>query len=475
MKRELRVDFAVVGAGSAGLSFAAGAAQLGTSVVLFEQGEMGGDCLNTGCVPSKALIAAARAAQDVRDAARYGVRAAEPEIDFAAAMAHVHRAITAIAPHDSQARFESLGVTVVREHAAFTGPRTLESESVRVHARRIVLATGSRPVAPPIDGLDQTPFHTHETVFGLTERPRRLLILGGGPIGCELGQAFRRLGSEVVIVEATEPLGKEDPDLTEVVLERLRAEGVEVRTGAAVVSARRTTGGAALNLFGGAALEGTHLLVAAGRAPNVEHLNLEAAGIAYDARGVTVDGSLRTTNRAVYAAGDVTGRPAYTHAAGAHAALLVRKLLFPPFALRADVDALVIPRVTYTDPPLAAVGLTEAEARGRHGEAVKITTLPFAKNDRAIAEGRTEGFAKLITGRRGAVLGVGLVGEGADELIHPWVSALAHKLTLRQMSGWVPPYPTRGDVNRALASAYYAPVLFSARTRRLVSLLKHLG
>ena len=472
MRRELQVDFAVVGAGSAGLSFAAGAAQLGCSVVLFEQADMGGDCLNTGCVPSKALLAAAHAVHAARAGARLGVTAGEPQVDFPAVMAHVHGAIGTIAPHDSQERFESLGVTVVREHARFTDPRTLESESVRVRFRRAVLATGSRPTAPPIDGLDRTPFHTHETIFGLQELPGHLLILGGGPIGAELGQAFARLGSRVTIVEATEPLGREDPDLKAVVLGSLGADGVEIRTGAAVVSAEPTPGGVALNLFGAGRLEGTHLLVAAGRAPNVEDLGLEAAGIAYDKRGLTVDKSLRTSNRAVYAAGDVTGRPAFTHAAGAHAALLIRKLLF---AQRVDVEKLVVPRVTYTDPPLAAVGLTETQARETLGDGVKVVTAGFGKNDRAITEGDSRGFGKLITDRKGRILGAGLVGAGSDELIAAWVIALAHGLSLRKMAGWIPPYPTRGDVNRALASAYYAPVLFSARTRRLVSLLKRFG
>lgn len=468
-KREIRADFAVVGAGSAGLSFAAGAVQLGQSVVLFEQADMGGDCLNTGCVPSKALIAAAARAKAVRDAARYGISAGEPEVDFAAVMDHVHGAIETIAPHDSQRRFEGLGVQVVREHAVFTGPRTLESDSVRVRFRRAVLASGSRPTAPPIDGLNTIPFHTHETIFGLRERPERLVVLGGGPIGCELGQSFARLGSQVVIVEAGEPLGREDPELTAAALDGLRADGVDVRTGAAVVRAEATPGGARLHLFGGSPIEGTHLLVAAGRAPNVENLGLEAAGIAHDARGVTVDKRLRTTNKAVYAAGDVTGRPAFTHAAGAHASLLIRKLLF---AQPADVEKLVIPRVTYTYPAVAAVGLTEPEARQRHGGGVKAITVHFGRNDRAVTEGETAGFAKLVTDAKGRVLGVGIVGEGADELIAPWVLALSSGVKLRAMAGWVPPYPTRGDVNRALASAYYAPVLFSPRTRRLVSLLK---
>jgi pyruvate/2-oxoglutarate dehydrogenase complex dihydrolipoamide dehydrogenase (E3) component len=277
----------------------------------------------------------------------------------------------------------------------------------------------------------------------------------------------------VTIVEAASLLGREDPALTEAVLEGLLADGVEVVQGAAVVRVEPTAGGATLHLFGGRRIEGTHLLVAAGRAPNVEDLGLEAAGVAYDKRGITVDRSLRTTNPAVYAAGDVTGRPAFTHAAGAHASLLIKKLLF---AQRADVETLVIPRVTYTHP--AGRGRRPDRARGAGGarpRGIKVTTVAFGKNDRAITEGETAGFAKLVTDARGRVLGVGIVGEGADELIAPWILALAHGVKLRSMAGWIPPYPTRGDVNRALASAYYSPVLFSPRTRRLVSLLKRFG
>ena len=474
MKREIRADFAVIGAGSGGLSVAAGAAQLGQKVVLFEKGEMGGDCLNVGCVPSKALLAAAHAAHGVRTAARFGVRADPPQIDFPAVMAHVRRAIDAIAPHDSQARFESLGVTVVRETAGFVDSRTVESASTRVIADRIVVATGSRPAVPPIPGLDATPYLTNESVWDLEVLPRRLLVLGGGPIGVELGQAFRRLGSEVVVVEASEVLAKEDPDLRQVVLDALVAEGLELRTGVSAESAAPTADGVSLTLKGGERLEGSHLLVAAGRTLNLDGLNLEAAGVDHDPkRGIKTDGALRTSNRRVFAVGDVTGRPAFTHAAGAHAALVIRKTLF---AQRADADKLPIPRVTYTDPPLAAVGLSEAEAREQHGDRVRVVTSPFERNDRAQAEGETAGFAKLIADKRGRILGVGLVGAGADELIHPWVLALSHGVGLRKLaSGWVPPYPTRGDINRALGSAWYSPVLFSDRTRRLVSLLKHFG
>lgn len=449
MKRAIRCDLAVIGAGSGGLSVAAGAAQLGLSVVLFERGEMGGDCLNFGCVPSKALIAAARRG-----------------LPFSEAMAHVRRTIEAIAPIDSQERFEGLGVTVIREHARFSGPRTVESDSVSVTARKTVIAAGSRARIPPIPGLEAAAWLTNETVFGLTEQPDHLVILGGGPIGLELGQAFRRLGSKVTVVESHRCLSKEDEDLAAVVLDQARADGVVLREGASVA---RVEPGPALVLEGGERIEGSHLLVATGRAPSTEGLNLEAAGIAYDAHGIRTDKQLRTTNRRVFAVGDITGRPAFTHVAGAHAGLFVRRALF---ASPVNAEAMVVPRVTYTDPELAVVGLTEAEARGR-GE-VKVVTFPFHDNDRAQAEGDVRGFGKLVTDRRGRILGAGIVGANAGDLIQPFVLAMTAGIPLRQLASYLAPYPTRGEVVKRLAGAFYSPMLFSDRTRGLVSLLKRL-
>ena len=470
--RSLKADIAVIGAGSGGLSVAAGAAQLGLKVVLFEKGEMGGDCLNTGCVPSKALIAAAHAAHAVRDAARYGVHAGEPRIDFAAVMAHVRGAIAAIAPHDSQARFEGLGVTVVREHALFTGPQTVESASVRVEARRIVIATGSQARVPAIPGLAGSGFLTNETVFGLTELPRRLLVLGGGPVGLELGQAFRRLGSEVVVVEADRPLGKEDPELVAPVLEQLATDGVEIVAAAKAEAVERTADGIAL-MAGGRRLEGSHLLVAIGREPATEGLGLEAGQVSRGPRGIAVDRQLRSvSNPNVFAVGDAAGRELFTHAAGAHAGLFIRRALF---AQGVDVEKLVIPRVTYTDPEVASVGLSEAEARAEHGDRVKVVTAPFSGNDRAIAEGDTRGFGKLVLDGKGRILGAGMVGRGAGELIQPWVQAMATGRKLRDFAAFVAPYPTRGELNRKLASNYYSPFLFAPLPRFLVSILKRFG
>jgi pyruvate/2-oxoglutarate dehydrogenase complex dihydrolipoamide dehydrogenase (E3) component len=474
VSRTLKVDLVVIGAGSGGLSVAAGASQLGLKVVLFEKGEMGGDCLNYGCVPSKALIAAADKAHQARSPG-LGIGASEPGVDFAAVMAHVHQAIATIAPVDSQERFEGLGVRVIRAAARFVDARTVVGGDVRVKARKIVIATGSRAAVPPIPGLETTPYLTNETIFELAERPRRLIVLGGGPIGVELGQAFRRLGSEVVIVEAADILGREDPEAAEVVLAQLRSDGVELRPGAKVVRVESGADGPVLVVSGPGGetqIAGSHLLIAVGRQPSTGGLDLEKAGIEYDSKGIRTDRSLRSSNRRVYAVGDVAGRGQFTHLAGAHASLFVRRAIF---ALPVDADALAVPRVTYCDPELAAIGLSEAEARKVHGRDVRVETFPFDENDRALAEGDVRGFGKLVTTRKGKVLGVTLVGRHAGDHIHVWSLALASKLKLSALTGMIAPYPTRGEIGKRLAGKWYTPALFSDRTRMLVSLLKRLA
>lgn len=467
----LNADLVVIGAGSGGLSVAAGAAQLGLEVVLFEEAEMGGDCLNSGCVPSKALIAAASAASAMRSAERLGISATGAEVDFAQVMAHVRVTIAAIAPHDSQERFEGLGVKVVRERSRFTGAATVASASVSVEARRVVIATGSRPAVPPIPGLEEAGYLTNETIFDLTELPRKLLVLGGGPIGVELGQAFRRLGSQVTIIDAAAILGREEPDAAELVIEQLRSEGVELLSQTKVLKAER---GPALLVEGAGGrrrIEGSHLLVAVGRTPALDGLDLEAAGIERDAAGIRTDRRLRTTNRRVYCVGDAAGRGQFTHLAGAQAGLVIRNALF---RLPVNADSMVVPRVTYCDPELAAVGLSEADAREKHGDAIRVERFDFAGNDRALTEADPRGFGKLIATRRGKIVGVTLVGRHAGDHIHLWVLAMSAGVGLRQVAGMIAPYPTRGEISKRLAGQFYTPALFSSRTRALVGLLKRL-
>jgi len=473
----LRPDLCVIGAGSAGLTVAAGAAQMGASVVLIERGAMGGDCLNTGCVPSKALLAAARAAQSAREADRFGIRVGEPVVDFGAVMSHVHDVIAGIAPHDSQDRFEGLGVTVIRESASFLGPRTIAAGAHRIRARRFLIATGSRPGVPPIPGLLDGPFLTNETVFALTERPTGLIILGGGPIGCEMAQAFRRLGCPVSLIERDHLLGRDDPEMAAVVRAHLVDEGVDIREGRTASQVAHHKDSVRVNLADATGtaddcVEGSHLLVALGREPVTDGLNLEAADITATKDGITVTDSLMTTNRRVYAIGDVVGGPQFTHVAAHHGALMIRRLLF---RLPVRASAAPVPHVTYTDPELAGVGLTEAQARARHGDTVRVLRAAFADNDRARAERRTEGLIKVVTTRRGRILGAAIVGAEAGDQLAPWCLALQEGIRIKALATTILPYPTRGEAGRRAAGAFFAPSLFAARTRALVRFLARFG
>jgi pyruvate/2-oxoglutarate dehydrogenase complex dihydrolipoamide dehydrogenase (E3) component len=462
----VKADLVVIGAGSGGLSVAAGAAQLGLKVVLYEKGEMGGDCLNYGCVPSKALIAAGKRAHALRTAEKFGVASVAPNVDWAAVKAHVKGVIAAIAPMDSVERFEGFGVRVVREAARFVGPDVVESASGRVRFRRAVIATGGRAALPPIPGLAEATYLTNETIFDVDVLPHHLVILGGGPIGLELGQAFARLGSKVTVIEAAQPLAGADPECAEVALARVAADGVEILTGA---PATRVEG---LSVeAGGRRIEGSHLLVALGRKPSVEGLGLEAAGVRHSANGVETDPLLRTSNRRIFAIGDVRGAPLFTHAAGWHASAFVRTALFKA-ATRAD--ALPLPAVTYLDPEVAQIGLSEAEARSRFGEKAKSVRWAYHENDRAQAERETDGFAKLIVGPGGRILGAAIVGEGAGEAIQMVGLAMSNGLKARALTNFISPYPTRTEVIKRAAGAYFTPTLFSPKVRRLVALLQRL-
>ena len=474
MAERITADLCIIGAGSGGLSVAAGAAQMGARVELIEAHKMGGDCLNFGCVPSKALIAAAKAAQTHRSSAHLGIADHEPKVDYAAVMDHVHRTIAAIAPHDSVERFEGLGVRVIQAHGQFTGPAEVTAGGHVIAARRFVIATGSAPAVPPIPGLDTVPYLTNETLWDNRDLPETLIVVGGGPIGIELAQAHRRLGSRVIVLEALITLGREDPEITAVALARLRAEGVDIRDGAKVAKVSGVAGAIRVTLVGGEVLEGTHLLIATGRQANVEGLGLDSAGVDFDRRGVTVGRDLRSvSNRRIYAIGDVAGGAQFTHVANYHAGLVIRSALFRlPVTNRTGH----IPRVTYTDPEVAQAGLTEAEAREQFGDAVEVHRFSFAASDRALAEGKPEGLVKAMTGPRGRILGCSIVGVQAGELIHPWALALASGLKIGAMAGYVAPYPTLGEAGKHAAGAYYTPRLFGNRWIKLaVRLLARLG
>lgn len=476
----LTPDICVIGAGSGGLSVAAAAAMFGVSVVLIERDRMGGDCLNVGCVPSKALIAAGARAQAVREAGRFGVTAAMPEVNYAQVQAHVAGVIAAIAPNDSVERFTALGVTVIKGQARFRDRNTVLVGEQAVKARRFVVATGSRPAVPPIPGLEEAPFLTNETIFSQTKRPDRLLVLGGGPIGVELAQAMARLGSAVTIVEAQTLLSRDDPEAAGLVRRALLAEGVALHENARVLRVEPGRGKVRLVLEGGdgaaaQSVEGTHLLVAAGRKPNIEDLDLDLAGVASDNKGVIVGKGLRTANRRIFAIGDCAGGKAggmqFTHVANYHAGLVVRSALF---RLPVKVDLGAVPRVTYCHPELASAGLSEAQAR-ENGEDIRILRWPFSENDRAQAERATDGFVKLVTNAKGRILGVTIVGERAGDLLVPWCMALQKRMGVKDMAGLVFPYPTVSEASKRAAVSFYAPLAAKPRIRRLIGFLRRFG
>ena len=465
-------DLAIIGGGSAGLTVAAAAAQFGEKVVLFEKGKMGGDCLNFGCVPSKSLIAAASYAHAQRASAPFGIASVEPLVDYAKVMDHVQSVIARIAPHDSVERFEGLGVKVVKASAKFIAARMLEAGGESFEARKIVIATGSRPAVPPIPGIETVPFLTNETLFNNRVKPEHLIIIGGGPIGMEMAQAHRRLGCKVTVLESLKALGKDDPELAQVVKDTVRAEGVGLREDVAIARVAKSEAGITIYLKGGEVIEGSHLLVATGRAANVEGMNLEAAGIDFDQRGIKVDQGLRSSNRAVYAAGDVAGGLQFTHVAGYHAGLIIRSALFK---LKVKNRSDIIPWVTYTDPELAQIGPQEAQARQLHGNEVKVLTAPFSGNDRAQVEGATQGLIKIIIGKGGRILGAGIVGPHAGELIAPFVLAVTQRMKISVLASLVLPYPTLSEVGKRAAISNYAGLAQKPLTRRLIGLLKIFG
>lgn len=467
---QIKADIAIIGAGSGGLSVAAGAVQMGMDVVLIEADQMGGDCLNYGCVPSKALISAARAAINAHGAAHLGITGAAPKIDWGAVQAHVKGTIAAIAPHDSQDRFEGLGVRVLRHHARFTGPKTVQAGPYTVTARRFVVAAGARAAIPPIPGLADMPYHTNETIFDLPKLPDHLIILGGGVIGVELAQAFARLGAVVTVIEAqtlVAPLGQHAADHLR---RALRLDGVQIHENAPAQSVSRSADGRiAVSMPDGQIIDGSHLLVATGRRANTQGMGLDLAHVHCDQAGkIIVNSALRSHNRRIYAIGDVTAGPDFTHMAGYQAGLVLRNAaLGLPVKMRLDH----VPSVVYTDPEIASIGMSADQALAKYGDAVQIITQPFASNDRARAEGATDGELRLIL-RKSRVLGVQIIGRNAGDLIAPWALMISAKLPLRQMAGMILPYPTRSEVHKSAAGAYFAPKLFAnpwlARIVRLV-------
>jgi pyruvate/2-oxoglutarate dehydrogenase complex dihydrolipoamide dehydrogenase (E3) component len=462
-------DLAVIGAGAAGLSVTAVAAQLGLKVALIERNRMGGDCLNTGCVPSKALLAAAHAAQSARVAGRFGVRLPEPVIDWDAVRAHVAGTIAAIAPMDSEARFRALGAEVVRGEARFLDPGTLGIDGRRLTARRIIIAAGSRAAIPPIPGLDATPYLTNETLFTLAHPPAHLLVLGGGPVGLEMATAHAGLGCRVTLVEADRIAAREDPELADGLRRAVIAQGVTLVEGASVTAVEP---GPILVLADGRRLAGSHLLIAVGRRPNLERLALDAGNVRAGPAGIATDRGLRSvTNRRVFAIGDIAdpagiGPRAFTHVGSYHASIVIRRALFH---LPARLDYAALPRVIYTTPELAQVGLTEQEAR-QAGHRVTLLRAPLAENDRAVTEGDPIGLVKLVVaGRR--VLGAGILASHAGEMIGQWTLAVARRVPPAALVELITPYPTRAEAGKRALTGLFTSRLFAIRTKMFVRLL----
>jgi pyruvate/2-oxoglutarate dehydrogenase complex dihydrolipoamide dehydrogenase (E3) component len=475
MAEMLSPDICVIGAGSGGLSVAAGAAAFGVPVALIEKGKMGGECLNSGCVPSKSLIAAAGHAHAIAQAKAFGISVRGFDVDFAGVHKHIHDVIAAIEPNDSRERFTGLGVRVIQGAARFRDAQTVSvGDHIEIKARRFVIAAGSSPAVPPIPGLQETPYLTNETVFELTARPEHLIVIGAGPVGLELAQAFRRLGSAVTVIEAEQPLAREDAECGQVVLGALAREGVELRSSTPVAGVEIANGRIRVVVRAGTGEEGiigSHLLLATGRRANIEGLGLDAAGIRHDRAGIHVDKGLKTTNRRVYAIGDIAGGPQFTHLANHQAGLVIRNALF---RLPVRADDHIVPRVTFTDPELAHVGLTEQEAR-RRGGGFRVLRWPFHENDRAQAERETKGHIKVVTSSSGRILGATIVGAGAGELIAPWTLAVTRKLNIRVFAGMIIPYPTRSEVGKRAAMTYFTPGLTNRFVRRLIALLRRFG
>ena len=468
----ITADICVIGAGPGGLSVAAAA--FGRKVVLIERHKMGGDCLNYGCIPSKALLAAGKRAHAMRTSAVFGISGIDPEIDPRAVHDHVHRVIAAIAPNDSVERFTGLGVRVILAAGRFIDKSTVIAGEYRIKARRFVLATGSAPLVPPIPGLDNVPYFTNETIFDNQHRLHDLIVIGAGPIGLELAQAHHRLGSRVTVIEAAKALANEDPELSQIVLEQLATEGINILEGTTVERVESSLGRVRMHVSHNGekhVIEGGHLLLAAGRKPTTSDLGLEAARIRYDNRGIKVNAGLKTSNRRVFAIGDCAGGPQFTHVADYHAGLVVRRILFRRPA-RVDLD--ILPRVTFTDPELAHVGLSEVEAQKSAGK-INVLRWPYHENDRAQAEHKTVGHIKVVTAKNGRILGAAIVGAEAGELIQMWALAISQKLNIKAMTEWISPFPTLSEINKSVAEGYYATAPSDPTVRKVIGFLARFG
>jgi pyruvate/2-oxoglutarate dehydrogenase complex dihydrolipoamide dehydrogenase (E3) component len=474
MPQALTPDLCVVGAGPGGLAAAMKAASYGARVALVERTRMGGQAWYTGSLASKALLASARRTHDIKNAWMFGVKVDNASINYAAIVEHALSAGQALARNVSPERLNGLGIDVIQSGARFTGNNTADAGDYRIRARRFIIATGSSALVPPIPGLDRVPYFTSETVFSHLQHMPHLIVMGGTSVAIEFAQAFRRLGSDVTVIEAGAALPQDDPELRAYLLKCLKEEGIRVLENARVERIETFGSGVqAVFAMGGKSysVDGTHVLVAMGRRANVAGLDLDAAGITFSDRGIQVTKGLRTSNKKIYAIGDVTGETYSAHAAEHHAGVAVRNALF---RLPAQTHHETMPWVTFTDPELAHVGLTEEAAREQHGK-LTIVRWPYSENLRAQAERQTNGFLKVIASKSGEILGAGMVGAQAGELIQMWSLAMQKNIPLRDMASIVPPSPTLAEMNKAAAESHFIPQAQSPLLHRIIRLLAKLG
>ena len=457
-------DLAIIGAGSAGLTAARFAARLGRRVALIEANRVGGDCTWTGCVPSKALLHAASVAHTIRAGGTYGVQASEPEVDFARVMGRVRRVIEQIYSAESPDVLSGEGIDVVEGKARFEDAHSVSVGNRSISAKHFLICTGASPFVPPIPGLAETPYLTYESFWELEELPARLIVIGGGPIGCELAQACQRLGSRVTLVEALDRLlPNDDPEAAQIVADALARDGVDLRLGAPVESVSTNESGSITVTAGGEEVVGDRILVAVGRRPNVDGMGLDKAGVEHSTAGITVDNYLRTNARNIYAAGDCIGGFQFAHYAGYQGAMAVRNVLLPG---RSKARPAHPPWATFTDPEVAHVGYTEEQARERYGDAVRTATLPMGSIDRAVTDGAAAGFIKVVHRHKGTVLGATVVGRNAAEALQGWAVAFERGLSMGEVARAMQAYPSLGTGNQQVAWDAYLDRLTSGFTGR---------
>ena len=471
-----KADICVLGGGAGGVALAAGAAQLGARVVLIERGQLGGDNLNRGTVQSKALIAASRQAQNARQTRGFGITPLTPVINFRAVAEHIQSVAATIAPNESAERLAGFGVQVLRGFARFEDRDTVSVGERRITARDFVIATGSSPVIPQIEGLPRVAYLTNETLFANTVRFDHLIVLGGTGIALELAQAYLRLGSRVTLIARGRFLPEYDPELSQPLIARMRDEGMVLAEGVACDRCEPTdSGGVRLHVSKDGdvdIVEASHLLILEGRTPNIDGLQLGAAGVAFDATGIKVSSRLRTSNKHIHAIGDVTGGPPYATLARHHADVLMRRLVL---GASEEARPQAMPIVIFADPELAHVGMTESQARKRHGDAIRVLRWPFSQNDRAIAERRSDGFAKILASRAGRILGATIIGANAGELIQTWSLAVSARLSVAEVARSIAPYPTFAETSLRAARGYTLEQPVETGMRSVLRLLPRFG